>query len=117
MKDITVEKARLLETLQRNRDEHKDIFLRAQEIYRKRVIELLDRNLADARAGREIITFINLPQPKDYTKEFDKAIAMLDWETSDEITLGEHDFQRYVQNEWEWAQAFAASTASYVSGV
>lgn len=116
MKDITVDKAKLMETLRANRDEHRSIFLKAQEIYREEVIRILDKNLEDARAGREIVTFISLPQPQDYTAEFDKVIKMLEWEEDDLISLGERDFARYVLNEWEWKAAFAANTSSYVVG-
>jgi hypothetical protein len=42
-----------------NREAHRNLFLKAQEGYRKLVIEELERMLADARAGRRISRSIN----------------------------------------------------------
>lgn len=114
MQNITVSKLQLLETLRENREKHRDLFLKAQEKFRERVIEELDRRLADARAGRKIDIFFTLPEPVDYTGSFDQAISMVEWEQSQSITLSEKDFQRYVLNKWEWEHLFAANTASYV---
>lgn len=115
MQNITVMKSRLLETLRQNRDEHKGLFLQAQEKYRERVIQELDRRLADATAGRKIDIFFSLPEPVDYTGEFDKAISMVEWDEGNTVDLSEKDFQRYVLNKWEWEHLFAANTASYLA--
>jgi hypothetical protein len=114
MQNITVSKAKLLQQLQDNRASHRALFLQAQEVFREKVIQTLDQRLAQARSGGRIELFINLPEPVDYTDEFDRAIAMMEWEESDQITLSEKDFQRYVLNKWEWAAAFAANTQSYL---
>lgn len=115
MQNITVSKGKLLETLQTQRDEHRALFLQAQEVFREKVIQVLDERLASARAGRKIELYIALPEPRDYTEEFDRAIAMVQWEEGNQITLSESDFKRYVLNQWEWAQAFAASTQGYLA--
>ena len=114
MEKITVNKEKLLTTLQTNRSEHRAMFEKAQEVYRAEVIKVLDKRLKQARKGGRIVTFINLPEPVDYTTEFDRAIAMVEWNEGNEVTLSERDFQRYVLNMWEWQQNFAASTMRYV---
>lgn len=114
MENIRVVKSELLEKIQSNRDSHREQFLEAQTKYRERVIETLDRRLQDARDGRKIDTRINLPEPVDYTEDYDTAIEMLRWEVGDEIEIGEADFQRYVLNKWRWAEVFAANTQSYL---
>lgn len=114
MQNITVSKGKLLETLQTQRDEHRALFLQAQDVFREKVIQVLDERLAAARAGRKIDLYISLPEPRDYTEEFDRAIAMVEWAEGTSIDLTERDFQRYVLNSWEWAGAFAASTQSYI---
>lgn len=98
MQNITVSKKDLLETLTTKRGEHRSVFDKAQVAYREQVIQ----------------TWIDLPEPKDYTDEFDKAIAMVEWQVGDTIELSERDFQRYVLNQWEWAGAFAATTSTYL---
>jgi hypothetical protein len=115
MQNITVDKTRLLTTLRTNRDDHRSLFLKAQEKYRERVIEELDRRLADARARRKIDVAIRLPVPEDYTSEFDTAISMVEWAEGDTMTLSESDFQRYVLNKWDWQRAFTANSMSYLN--
>lgn len=114
MQNITVSKDKLLETLRTNRDDHRELFLKAQKAYRDRAIEVLDERLASARAGRPIDLYIHLPEPEDHTTSFDTAISMIEWEEGDTITLSEKDFTRYVLNRWEWEHSFAANTRSYV---
>jgi len=116
MDTITVRKEDLLDTIRRNRDEHRDIFQRAQEAYREKWIEELDVRLREAQRGYVIRRHFSLPEPEDHTRDFDTAIQMLEWETGDEVELDRRDFQRYVQNQWEWAQSFGANTRSYVEG-
>lgn len=114
MQTITVNKAKLLTTLQENRNAHRNLFLTAQVIFRDKVIQTLDRHLEEARAGGQIKLWIHLPEPEDHTASFDQAIAMVQWAEGDTIDLTEKDFQRYVLNNWEWQQSFAANTQSYV---
>jgi hypothetical protein len=115
MDTITVEKNKLIETLKRNRDEHVSIFERAQIVYREKVIDELDRAIDDAKNGRKIIRFINLPEPENHLSDFETAIEMLEWDTADTVDLDRRDFKRFVQNKWEWEQSFAGNTQSYSS--
>lgn len=114
MQNITVNKSALLDKLRENRDDHVGLFLKAQEAYRKKLIEVLDDRLAQARADRKVSTYIAMPEPVDYTEEFEKAIAMVEWAEGDTIDLSEKDFSRYVLNKWEWAAAFATNTTAYL---
>jgi hypothetical protein len=68
-----------------NRDSHRHLFLKAQEGYRKLVIEELDRMLADAKAGRPIRRSISLTEPSDHTKDYDRVIAMLEMSVDDTV--------------------------------
>lgn len=115
MRTITVNKAELIEKIKENRDRHREQFLVAQERYREKWIEILDKRLADARADKKIDQYIRLPEPEDHTRDYDTALAMLEWELGEEIELGHDDFQRYVENRWEWAHSFAANTQSYLA--
>lgn len=113
MDTITVSKEELINTLEGNRAEHREIFEKAQAVYREKVIAELDRALDDAKNGRRIIRFINLPEPEDHTNDFTTAIEMLSWHQGDQVDLDRRDFKRYVQNRWEWDSSFAANTQSY----
>jgi hypothetical protein len=115
MNTVMVEKARLLDTLRLNRDEHRAIFEKAQGVYRERMIEELDRALAEAKAGRKIVRAFSLPVPEDHTDDFNTAIAMVEWEVGNTIALEQHDFEQYVLNQWHWRASFAANTGSYLA--
>jgi hypothetical protein len=115
MQEITVSKADLIAKLQSNRDAHRSMFLKAQEVYREKMIAELDRALHEARQGDQIRRAFSLPVPEDHTDEFDTAIEMLQWETADEVLLSPSDFMRYIQNRWQWAASFAANTGSYLA--
>lgn len=115
MQNITVSKGTLLEALEANRAEHRELFLAAQKAYREKVIELLDQRLAQARSGGRIELYFALPEPEDHTDSFDTAISMIEWEVGDTIVLSEKDFQRYVLNKWEWRHSFEANTQSYLA--
>lgn len=114
MNPIRVNKATLMEVLITNRDEHREIFEKAQERYRERFIEELDRRLQDARAGRQIDQYIALPVPEDHTEDYVRVIQMLELSLDDEIMLTEADARMYVQNQWSWAASFTANSTSYL---
>lgn len=117
MNEVKVKKVELLEILKKNRADHRDIFLKAQEGYRKAAIEELDRQLNDARNGKPFLLtrFTALVQPKDYTGEYDRAILMLQMSVDDIVTIEKEQFANFVQDKWQWSRAWAASNSSYTS--
>lgn len=115
MKSIRVNKANLIETIEKNRSEHRALFEKAQEKYRERVIELLDERLQQARAGKQFDIAIRLPEPVDYTASYDTALSMLAWEEGDTVDLDRDDFERYVENNWEWRNHWAGTTQVYLA--
>ena len=86
---VTVKKDELLEAIRKNRDGHRTEFERAQAGYRTAVIEELDRMLRDAREGRRIRRAIELVEPQDHTKDYDRVVRMLEMSTATEIVITE----------------------------
>jgi hypothetical protein len=115
MQTITVDKKTLIETITKNREEHREMFLKAQEKYREKVVQLLAARLEQARQGKKIDLFIRLPEPVDYTSSYDTALNMLQWEVGDQVELAQEDFERYVENNWEWRAHWTANTESYLA--
>jgi hypothetical protein len=116
MENIRVSKADLIETITKNRDEHRETFLAAQKKFRERVIEALDQRLEEARAGKHVSLTISLPEPVDYTDEYQRALDMLDWEQREEVELDQESFAQLVRNEWSWARHWAQNSLAYTSG-
>lgn len=113
MNAIVVNKENLLATITRNRDKHRTIFIEAQKSYREAVIKELDSMLADARSGKQIRRSLTLVEPMDQTKDYDRAIKMLEMSVDNEIELAETDFRSYVLDEWHWKGQFNLSNSRY----
>jgi hypothetical protein len=95
-----------------NLDAHRTLFLKAQEGYRKLVIEELDRMLADARQGRPIQRSVTLTEPSNHIKDYDRVITMLEMSLKDTVTLNAQSFDRYVIDNCDWSRfALATDTA------
>lgn len=115
MRDITVNKEKLIKTLKKNRKKHRSIFLTAQKVYREQMIAELDRALQEASNGGKIIRGFSLPVPEEHTADFDTAIGMLEWHEGKKVTLPESEYRMYVENEWGWQHSFAGSTMAYAA--
>lgn len=113
MEKMKFDKTKLLEVLRENRASHRKIFLEACEGYLKKAIELLEAKLASARKGERISMQFSLQQPIDQTKEYDRAIRMLEMSTDAVVELEEHDFQQYVMDDWAWKDQFLTSNSAY----
>jgi hypothetical protein len=114
MNKVTVKREELLKILRQNRDQHRAVFERALEGYRRKAIQILEERLEDARANRRINLAIELIQPMDQTREYDRAIRMLEMHTQEQIELSERDFASYVMDDWGWKGQFTATTSGYL---
>ena len=115
MYQVKVEKARLLGVLKENRANHRAIFEKAQEVYRDKMVEELDRMIAEAKRGDKIRRAFSLPEPEDHTDDYDRAIGMLGMSVDDTVDLTLDEYRQYVEDEWGWQRSFASNTASYVA--
>jgi hypothetical protein len=113
MNAIKVEKAKLLVKLGQNLASHKKTFDEAMEGYHEKVQAWLEERLTSAKKGRLPDMLFNLPHPIDQTKDYRRAIAMLEMSVDDVIELDEHDFQCYVQDEWSWSRQTATTNSLY----
>lgn len=115
MRETRIAKKKLIGVVKKNKAEHRDIFLKAQEAFRETVIKLLDEALAAAREKKQIplIRIARLVQPQDHTVDYDRALLMLEMSEDDTITIDEHTFRNLVLDEWEWSRAWAVSNSTY----
>ena len=113
--NVEMKTAELLGILQANRAKHRGVFEQACEGYRKRAIAELESALQDARAGRRIRRHIQLVEPEDHTKDYDRAIRMMELEVNETVELGENQFAMFVMDEWSWMGSFTASNAPYTT--
>ena len=111
--EVIIRKNELLDVLERNQQGHRDKFLAAQAAYRAKVIEELDRRLADARAGRKIDLAFRMPVPEDHTTDYEREIRMLKMEVEDTVTLNAHLFDQLVMDNWDWSDRFTITNSVY----
>lgn len=118
MNTVKVSKHELLQKLKANRESHKQLYKQALEGYRALAIEELEKNLATAKSGGEIVVYVtNLARPpEDHTEDYDQAIAMLEMSVDNEIMLSSHDFQAYVMDKWQWSHQVKMLNATYAGG-
>jgi hypothetical protein len=115
MNTVKVKREELLTKVRANRDAHRTLFLKAQEGYRKLVIEELDRMLKDAKEGLRIQRSVTLTEPSNHAKDYDRVITMLEMSVDDTVTLDAHDFDRYVMDNWDWSRFAPATNTAYAA--
>lgn len=113
---VTIKKIELLVAIKKNRDAHRDIFLKAQIGYRAAAIKELERMLLDARENRPIRRSIEMVEPQEHIKDYTRVISMLEMSTADEIQISEQQFSQYVLDEWGWSNQFTMSNSRYTGG-
>ncbi len=112
-KGTRIKREALLEELKKNRDAHRAIFEKAVVGYRKVAIEELDRMLVEAKEGKRIRRGLELVEPMDQTKDYDRVIKMLEMSVDDIVILDSAEFAQYVMDDWHWKDAFTASNSTY----
>ena len=113
MKSVTVDRGKLLGILRTNRDKHREVFEKAQIGYRDKWIEILESRLEDARLGRPLDRGVWLNEPVDQTKDYDRAIRMVEMHVDDTIELDERRFANYVLDDWDWTEQFTTTNSMY----
>lgn len=116
MNTVKVSRAKLLEILKKNRDGHRELFLKAQEGYRAAVIKALDNALTDACNGVAFRTFVDLAAPEDHTGDYDTVISMLELSVDPEIVIDRGEFQQFVMDKWDWAAHAHFVNTTYSQG-
>ena len=113
MRSVKVKKAEALEILRKNRKDHRKIFLEALEGYKKQAVELLEHHIQAIKAGRVARIHVQIPEPEDYTRQYDRAIKMLEMSVDDIVELEEDTFAQFVMDDWGWKRQFLQTNAPY----
>ena len=108
-----MDRRELLDIVTSNRDKHRAVFLEALDGYRKAAIAELERALEDAKSGKEIFRTSRLVQPMDQTKDYNRAIRILECTTEAVIELDEGQFANLVLDQWHWGKQFSAANWAY----
>lgn len=141
-REVTVNRAKLLDTLRTNREKHIKEYHEAVAGYkeqatarlvslRKKIISSVDENFESIqqriakfdpeeplpdRIVLTSVTSFDLQVPRSYEKSYDVAIQMAEWEVSETVTLKQSQFQCFVLDDWEWKTAFVNLSKTYAAG-
>src|SRR5260370_16744644 len=111
MENIKVKKEELLKVLKENRAKHREIFLEALEGFRKKAITEFEKRLEAAKAGKHFDIAIALTLPQDQTKDYDRAIGMLELAFENFVQLAEPEYPQYFMTHCLWNHNFLPSNS------
>lgn len=115
MRSVKISASKLLNILVENRDKHVKDFNEATEGYRIDAIAALEKVLQEAKDGKEIQHYISVVKPTSYKESYDTVIRMLELSSENEVELTMQEFSQYVEDKWQWKQAFAETASFYNS--
>ncbi len=114
MNGIRVSVAALISKLTINREFHRQAFDEAVVGYRHKAQEQLQRNLdLIAKNSGAFDIRVGLTVPKEHTKDYDRALKMLEFSLDEEIILSQEEFAQYIMDDWGWQQEFTATNVMY----
>lgn len=114
MDNIKVNKIELLNIVRKNREDHAKDYSEAMDTYRQEAIKAIERQLEAAKSG-DIRHSIEIVKPREFLKDYDRAITMVRMSVDDKIELSYQDFDQWVMNNWTWQESFRNSTGLYKS--
>lgn len=140
---VEVNRLQLVQTLISNREKHISEYNEALEGYKAMALAKLqdgyekakvqlDKNLERGKASisefdpnnprgvSDYLTLVDsiaveLRVPRDYSKDYDAAIDMANWDVRDTLELTHAEFQCFVRDVWEWTDDFTRVSAVYKS--
>lgn len=142
-RNVEVSRLKLLEILKSNREKHVTDYQEAVEGYKAMALQKLqegyeaskiklERNLergkltisdfdpSDPSKTSDYIVLVDavsvsLKVPRNFSKEYDAAIDMANWDIRDVLELTHAEFQCFVRDVWEWSNDFTAISTMYKS--
>ena len=138
---VEVDRLRLIEKLKENREKHIQEFEQAMAGFKENVREKIEEEFAKAakkleRAQTEKLAlledtpkeeiagvfgrvclldnlYLNLEAPRNYSKEYDAAIGIAEWEVAETMKLTHAEFTCFILDEWDWKSQFDRVTKMY----
>lgn len=128
MRNVTVDKTKLIERLKRHREAHVARLVDATAQWLSRVVALGLKigqegatTDADKRAIHVRSAYYEMTQrchpPASYVNEYDQAIAVFEAEVEAVVELEMHDFNRLWLDNWSWQAGFMSHTATYLGDI
>lgn len=114
MRTVKIDKDQLVDILEENRKTHQKTYKDAYQKYRELLIKALEDKLKDAKDGKKVEHHISLQSPTSYVDSYDTVLRMLHMSVDDIIELSHEDFEKYVEDKWDWTFNFTTVNSAYV---
>lgn len=112
---VSVDRETLIEILKQNLSNHLDVLEAAMAGYRKELVRVAELNVQRAQDGLDPER-PNGHRPRDYSAQYDRALGMLRLSDQATVSLSMQDYARFVEDDWDWSDDFAAATAMFGGG-
>ena len=112
---ISVDKRKLVMTLQDNLARHDEIVKEATAAYCKEALKLLRAKIEELTKGKCSSLSFRLVPPVSHAEDYKRALAMLEMSKDAEVALDAETFQCFVEDDWEWMRSWLGSTSSFSS--
>ena len=116
MKPITVDKSKLIEIMEENRNRHRTVFNDALAGYEREAERILREHMEALRQGKHPVIQIILDRPEDHTRDYDRIIGMLRMHTGSTFELDEQSYRMYVDDDWSWKRQWIDTSTTYAAG-
>ena len=113
-REVTVNKANLIQKIKENKANHEVEYLKAVEAYKVEAEKQLKQQL-EALAQGSLSIRVNLVAPSNKSDEYDKIIQIFEWDITDEVTLSQSEFNEYVLDETSFAREAKMLNSTYVN--
>ncbi len=113
-RQITVDKFKLIAKIKENKEAHIKAYAKAVIAYKREALLQLAELTKKAKAG-DMSLSLQLTTPVDNRENYDKIVAMFDWDVNEQVTLEQSEFNEYIQDETEFARHAKFSNSAYLS--
>jgi hypothetical protein len=99
---INVNKAKLIEQIRKNKENHIVEYDKAVIAYKEEALRQLNDQIKKVEEG-SLEARLNLVTPINNAENYDKIIEMFEWEVEEVVALEQQEFNEFVQDETEFA--------------
>lgn len=110
---IKVNKKKLMDQIVENKENHIVEYDKAVIAYKKEALKQLEQQMQEVKQG-SLNARLNLITPIDNRENYDKILAMFEWEEDEVVELEQSEFNEYVQDETQFALQAKMSNMSYM---
>lgn len=103
----------LIQIITNNRGNHRLFYEEAFAGFKSLAEKELSRHLEAIRHGKPRSIFVNVSEPEDHTRDYDRLLKMLTLTSDSHIELTENQFAQYVMDDWKWKQQWLTSNSKY----